>query len=71
MYDYNSNAIMAEPIKNMHAATIQNAFLKIHKVLKTRGRKPKVYMMDNKCSSDFKEAMKKYEIYFQLAPPHR
>ena len=26
--------------------------------------------MDNECSSDLKEAMKKYEIYFQLAPPH-
>ena len=30
----------------------------------------KVYIIDNKCSSDSKEAMKKYEIYFQLAPPH-
>ena len=27
--------------------------------------------MNNECSSDLKEAMKKYEIDFQLAPPHR
>ena len=26
--------------------------------------------MDNECSNDLKEAMKKYNIYFQLAPPH-
>ena len=26
--------------------------------------------MDNKCSIDLKEAMKKYEIDFQLDPPH-
>ena len=26
--------------------------------------------MDNYCSSDLKEAMKKYEIDFQMAPPH-
>ena len=26
--------------------------------------------MDNECSSDLKEAMKKYEIDFQLDPPH-
>ena len=26
-------------------------------------------MTDNECSSDLKEAMKKYEIDFQLAPP--
>ena len=26
--------------------------------------------MDNECSSDLKEAMKKYETDFQLAPPH-
>ena len=26
--------------------------------------------MDNECSSDLKETMKKYDIYFQLAPTH-
>ena len=26
--------------------------------------------MNNECSSDFKESIKKYEIDFQLAPPH-
>ena len=70
MYDYDSNTILVEPIRNRQAATIRYAFLNIHKVLKNRGSDPKVYIMDNKFSSDLKEAMKKYEIDFQLAPPH-
>ena len=60
MYDYDSNAILAEPIKNRKAATIHDAFLNIHKVIKERVSEPKVYIMENECSSDLKEAMKKY-----------
>ena len=52
MYDYDSNEIRAKPIKNRQAATIHDAFLKIHKILKSRGSDPKVYIMENKCSSD-------------------
>ena len=37
MYDYDTNAIMAEPIKNRQAPTIRNTFLNIHKTLKSRG----------------------------------
>ena len=70
MYEYDSKKILDEPIKNRQAETIHNVSLKIHKVLKARIGKPKVYIMDNKCSSDLKEAMKKYEIDFQLAPPY-
>ena len=57
MYDYDSNAIQAEPLKNRQAATIRYAFLNIHKFLKVRGREPKVYIMNKQCSSDLKEAM--------------
>ena len=70
MYDYDSNAILAEPIKNSQAATICDAFLKLHKVIKARGNKSKVYIMDNEWSNDLKESMKKYGIDFQLAPPY-
>ena len=45
MYDYDSNSILAEPIKNRRASTIRDAFLNIHKVLKARGSKPKVYII--------------------------
>ena len=42
MYDYDINTILAEPIKNKQVATIRDTFLNIHKVLKSRGSKPKV-----------------------------
>ena len=58
MYDYDSNAILAEPIKNRQAATIRDAFLNIHKVLKEIGSKPKFYTMENECSSGFKNLWK-------------
>ena len=70
MYDYDRNAILVEPIKNWWAATTRNEFLKIHNILKVIGRNPQVYITDNGCSSNLKEAMKNYEIDFQLAPPH-
>ena len=70
MYDYDSNEILVEPVKNRQATTICNAFFNIQRVLKARVSKPKFYIMDNDCSSDLKEAMKSYEIDFQLAPLH-
>ena len=60
IYDYDSNEILDEPIKNMQAVTIRNEFLKVHKVPKTRGSNPKLYSMENECSSDLKEAMGNY-----------
>ena len=54
MYEYDSNKIQAGPIKNRQAATIANYLIKMHKILKSIGRKPKVYIMDNECSSDLK-----------------
>ena len=54
MYDYDSNTILYEPIKNRQVGTIRNAFLKVHKFLKARCSKLKVYIMDNECSNELK-----------------
>ena len=59
MYDNGRNEILSEPINNRQTATICDVFFKIHKVLKARGSKPKVYIMENECSSDLKKAMEK------------
>ena len=58
MYDYDSNSILSEPIINRLAEIILHVFLKVHKVLKARGSKPKFYIMENECYIDLKEAMK-------------
>ena len=52
MYDYDSIAILAEPLKNKQEATIHDAFLYMHKILQSIGIDPKVYIMDNDFSSD-------------------
>ena len=70
LYEYDSNEILAKPIKNIQAATIYDDFLNIHIILKSRGSNPSFYIMDNGCYSDLKEYMKKYTIDFQLTPPH-
>ena len=69
MYDYDSNAILDEPINIRQTATIHDAFLNIHNILKLRSSDQKVYIIDNGCSSDLKEAMKNYMIDFQLDLP--
>ena len=42
VYDFDSNEILAGPIKIRQAATIRDAFIRIHKVLKSRGKNPRV-----------------------------
>ena len=52
VYDFDSNMILTEPIKNRQAATIRDTFLKMHNILQLRGNNTKVYIMYNGCSSD-------------------
>lgn len=70
LYDYDGNAILAEPIKNRQAATIKAAWTKLHSRLKLSGNKPKLYVMDNECSSELQQALKEETCDFQLVPPH-
>ena len=70
VYDYDSNAILVEPLKNRAAKTITTAYEKIHTVFKNRGIAPKLYILDNEISGDFKAALKKNQVKFQLTPPH-
>ena len=49
-YYFGSTAILAGPIKNIQAGKISDAFLKMHKILKSIG----LYIMDNDCYSDLK-----------------
>ena len=70
VYDFEINAIISEPIKTRQAPTICDKFLKMHKILKSRGKNPKSYIMYNEFSSYLKEAINKYGINFQLALPN-
>ena len=54
VYDFGSTEILAGTIKNRQAGKICDAFLKIHNILKSIGKKTKIYIMDNDCYSDLK-----------------
>ena len=69
LYDYDSNAILAEPIKNRKAETILAAYEKMHRFLKSKGMKPKIQVLDNECSQQLKEYMNNNNIKYQLAAP--
>ena len=45
VYDYDSNAILVEPLKSRAAAGIKNAWLKINTFLESRGRKPDLHIL--------------------------
>ena len=70
MYDYDSNLIQGEPIKNRQAKTIVDAWEKLHNNLIQHGHTTKNYILDNECSRDLKLALKKNDIDFELTPPH-
>ncbi len=70
IYDYDSNAILVEPLKNRAAGTIRTAWEKLHNLLRQRGCAPNLYILDNEISTDFKSALSKYELDYQRVPPH-
>jgi len=58
-YDYDTNAILAEPIQTRAAANISNALEKMLDVLKKAGSPPQVHIMDNEASALIKHALLK------------
>jgi hypothetical protein len=50
LYEYDRNAIMAEPIKNNKAAELLQSFQIMEHKLTSRGLKPKLMKFDNEAS---------------------
>ena len=47
IYDYDSNAILAEPLKTRSAGEITNASIKKHEKLSKQGTAPSIYIIGN------------------------
>jgi len=69
LYDYDSNSILAEPLKDRKANTILAAYKVLHARLCAAGCKPRLQRLDNECSDILKEFMSDQDIDFQLVPP--
>jgi hypothetical protein len=69
LYDYDSNHIFAQPLKNRQAPTIVAGYAILHKRLCTAGLKPRLQRLDNECSTLLKDFMHTNNVDFQLVPP--
>jgi hypothetical protein len=69
LYDYDSNAILAQPIKDRTAPELLKAFQVMEQELVARGLKPKLMKLDNEASKFLKEYLHQQDITFQLVPP--
>jgi hypothetical protein len=70
LYDYESNAIMAQPIKDRTAPELLRAFQVMEQKLVARGLKPKLMKLENEASKLLKTYLHQQDITFQLVPPY-
>jgi hypothetical protein len=65
-----SNAILAAAMKNRLAGEMIRAYQEHVACLRSTSIQPKVHLLDNKCSTKFKERIKSNDMEYQLVPPH-
>jgi hypothetical protein len=70
LYDYDSNAILTQPIKYRTAPELLRAFQVMEQELVARGLKPKLMKLDNEASKMLKTYLHQQNITFQLVPPY-
>jgi hypothetical protein len=70
LYDYDNNAILAQPIKDRTAPELLKAFQAMEQELVARGLKPKLMKLDNEASKLLKTYLHQQDITFQLVPPY-
>ena len=68
--EMDSNVILVEPMRNRTAGEMVCAYQKLIERLHDSGIEPKHQVLDNKISEEHKTAIKKYNMTFQLVPPH-
>jgi hypothetical protein len=69
LYDYDSNLILAEPMKSRRAQDIVSAYKTVHTKLCRARFQPKLARLDNKCSATLKTFLNEENIDYQLVPP--
>jgi len=62
-YDYDSNAILAEPLKNRLAMELLRGYTAIHATLVARGLRPQLQCLDNEAPGILKQFFVKIPIF--------
>ena len=68
--EMDSDAILVEPMRNRTAGEMVKTYQKLIDRLKKCGIKPKMHILDNECSEEFKQAIEGNNMKYQLVPPH-
>ena len=71
MYDYESNAIVFEPLKTRQRKAMAQAFEKCCQKLKVNTTDSNMFVLDNKCSNEIKKLIKSNNANYQLVPPYQ
>ncbi len=70
LFKIDSNAILVEAMKNRSVGEMIRAYLVLVNRLCNAGVTPKMHILDNECSEEFKAQICKNIMTFQLVPPH-
>jgi hypothetical protein len=71
VYDYDSNAILTEPLTSRTEMELLRAYTKIHTFLTERGLKPVLQKLDNEAPGKLQTFMQQKDVSFQLVPPRQ
>jgi len=70
LIEIDRNAILVEAMKNRTAGEMIRAYIVLITRLRNAGVTPKMHILDNECSEEFKAQIRKNNMTFQLVPPH-
>ena len=70
IYDYDKNLILSNPIKTRQAAELTASWKTLFLKLQANGHAPELHILNNECSEELCKAFQKYQVTFQLGPPH-
>ena len=64
--EMDSDAILVEPMRNRTAGEMVKTYQKLIDRLKKCGIKPKMHILDNECSEEFKQGIEGNNMKYQL-----
>ena len=70
LYKIDSNGILAESLRDRTSGELVKAYQTLVDRLKEKGFEPKLHILDSECSAEFKEAIAKNGMRYQLVPPN-
>ena len=70
LYDYDSNAILAEPMKSRTGDELTRVYTKLHTYLTERGHRPRLQKLDNEAPASLKIFLRTHNVDYQLVPPN-